>query len=381
MSDSPFGGTGHEEYQPSITDIFPSTEYKILQAAEAKEFQAWHKPRKQYVRTAWCREIAEIISEKAKDRKVLRYFGLPGEDFLDLRYFHDELEEDISSLEFLGLDNTRSSNANISAQEVWNLKRVDRTRAVIRQDDLSALSKPKSFALKAMIQAGPFDVINLDLCDSLGRDAPGISASLYNAIAAILGLQQKSSDPWLFLLTTRIIEGAIDPDVLKVLDDLIGSNLDACESFDYQFRSRIVNDFAGTETVKGIDFFNCVACGFAKWFANFSVQLDCEFSIRNALKYSVHKGNAVDMVSLIFRFDPTFPPMNDSAGLAVTVQDTQPECRMVKHIPRVIQEAIDVDELLASDRGEMDRCVQESKRLLVQARYNIEGYDAFANSL
>lgn len=316
------------------------------------------------------------MSRRPQDQRRLRYFGLPGEDFLDIRHFHSVLKDMIIALEFLGFDREVSSAGNVSFQEIRNLELVDSTRASIREDNLSALSDTASLASQAFRQAGPFDVINIDLCDSFGSGPPGIGSSLYNSVAAILGVQKRAPEPWLFLLTTRIDKDAIDSDVVVKLDKLIHSNVTDCESFRNQFERRIVDDFTGLNSTHGEVFFNCVVCGYAKWFAGLAEQIGCHFKLHGAHKYAVHEQAHADMVSLIFIFEPIHAPVTDGSGLAETAFKPVSECQMVKDVPRVVQEAIDVDGLIEADTAIRTRCVDESKDLLMQARYDVTEYEA-----
>ena len=57
-----------------------------------KVFLPWHKPRKQYVRgEQWCKEILKMVDEVLPENNILKYLGLPGDDLLDLRYFHEQI--------------------------------------------------------------------------------------------------------------------------------------------------------------------------------------------------------------------------------------------------------------------------------------------------
>ena len=64
----------------------------VPESPKKKDFLPWHRPRKQYVREMqWCREIIEMVDEVLPENNVLKYLGLPGDDLLDLRYFHEKI--------------------------------------------------------------------------------------------------------------------------------------------------------------------------------------------------------------------------------------------------------------------------------------------------
>lgn len=58
----------------------PSSIFK----GEEKNFQPWHKPRKQYVRQfQWITETVELIEEiDFRDGRPFKYLGLPGKDMM-----------------------------------------------------------------------------------------------------------------------------------------------------------------------------------------------------------------------------------------------------------------------------------------------------------
>lgn len=372
---------GDSVSQNEVNQFFSNTSYTTPEAPPKRLFQPWHKPRKQYIRDVlWCSEIKSVLESKPDNNRVLRYFGLPGADFLDIRYFHSVLEPDISSFEFLGLNKSATTDANISYQEVLNLPKIDKTRALIFKDDLTDLARSDSLVARNLMNAGPFDVINLDLCDSFGATPPGIDRSIYSAIATILGLQKRWPTPWLILLTTRIEPNGVDPEVLKILDSLIAANMTDCESFRNQFNSKIMPEFNKIGDTQGIDFFNCTSIGFAKWFAKFAFDMECVFSLRGAAKYSVHKPNGPDMMSFAFRFDPTFDAVTDTSGLALDRSTTKSECRMVKGVPYKIKSAVDVDDLLQGDADIFAKSALATKNLLKDARYDLTQYDDFCQS-
>jgi len=124
-------------------------------------------------------QINRLYDESDGDRKEFRYLGLPGVDLLDLRFFHSRIcQPRALEMSFLGFnseaaDGTRAQiELNISLDEVRKLSDVN-SRSIVVRDDFFAVANDTSVAYKRAINGGPYDVINIDLCDGLG--GPGSS--------------------------------------------------------------------------------------------------------------------------------------------------------------------------------------------------------------
>jgi hypothetical protein len=128
----------------------------------------------------------------------LKYLGLPGIDLLDLRYFHSQVCETRNiNLRFLGFNSSAMPTSrghtelNISLDEVRRLARVDPMSDVIR-DNFTLVAKENSIACRKTRELGPYDVINLDLCDGFGAQSPGaVDHNYYDAVASLLALQAR----------------------------------------------------------------------------------------------------------------------------------------------------------------------------------------------
>ena len=170
MTDQPDG-------QDDLTsEIFGDFEY-VRPQTEPKEFKPWHKPRKQFVRREWSALLRRLY-EKRGSRDPLCYLGLPGTDLIDLRHLHEELcRANDRPMRFLGF-NTEAQRGNsahvqlsVSLDEVRRLPNVD-TQSDVIPDDFRRISNEHSIAWGRTRQLGPFDVVNIDLCDGLASDPP-----------------------------------------------------------------------------------------------------------------------------------------------------------------------------------------------------------------
>ena len=214
-STGPQNGSGEEP-----TGIFAATEY-VRTPPPAREFKPWHRPRKQFVRASQWVEHTQRLLRQRTGEDPFTYLGLPGTDLLDLRVLHDEVCVPMDVMfRFLGLNSESRNNRqqevdlNTSLDEVRKLPRVDPTSNVIA-DDFRSLAKTDSVAWQAARQIGPFDVVNLDLCDGLASEPPQGESTLYAAIAQLLALQERRTRPWLLLVTSRIGREHFDAEVRR----------------------------------------------------------------------------------------------------------------------------------------------------------------------
>ncbi len=173
--------------------------------SEEKAFKAWHKPRKQWVRQEqWLKETESLICSLPLDgRSLLRYLSLPGEDMLDIRMIARLCRGKGLDLKCLGYDEgarglTNQTEVNISWNEVSN--NIVPTSTVL-PDNIAVLRNAHSQAFRYVIEHGPFDIINLDLCGSVScTDYPHNHQVLHNLCEY---QANHSREPWLLFLTTR----------------------------------------------------------------------------------------------------------------------------------------------------------------------------------
>lgn len=354
---------------------------------QIKEFLPWHRPRKQYVRHhQWNEQIGRMLDESPLTDGTLKYLGLPGMDLLDLRYFHATLCEPRNiRLRFLGFNSSAKpashahAEMNISLDEVRRLPFVDATSDVIG-DSFSLLSSGNSIAFQRALELGPYDVVNLDLCDGFGAAAPGELNNNYSAMNSLLGLQARTKSPWLLLLTTRADRQNIDPDVLERLLAAYLDNLRNCRTFLDASREKFAIDTeealrAATGTPDGL--LAVFLTGLCKWFLGLTLdhRPPTLVAVRSVIGYRVDpEAQHEDLISLALRFTPTFAPAEDRAGLAVQQSEAPNECVLSTRAVKRISKRVDADKVLAEDVGLNQRMIDATADLLSQARYDADAY-------
>lgn len=380
-----------EEHADGIVEM---PVYEAPMPSDAKEFLPWHRPRKQYVRhSQWCREIIRMITDTPPAGGILKYLGLPGVDLLDLRHFHSAVcEEKQVELRFLGFNsNARPASKaqtelNISLDEVLRLPRVNSMSEVIG-DNFARVANQNSLAFQKARQLGPYDVINLDLCDGFGAQAPGtLNNSYYDAVRSLLALQSRTMHPWLLLLTTRADKPNIDDQVLQALLGKYVANLVQCAPFREASREHFNIETAeavaaAANTPGGL--LPVFLTGLCKWFVALALEHQPPTSVElcSVFGYRVDKGaEHEDLISLALKFTPTFIPVGDPLGLANQPAAAPDEGVLATRALKRVAKRIDADKKLANDTVLNETMTAATAHLLGLARYDVEAYKVWLQS-
>jgi hypothetical protein len=358
--------------------IFSRTDYAAGQPPP-KEFKPWHLPRKQFVRREQWIVQARRIFERRADSSPVRYLGLPGIDLLDLRYLHEHLCSPLNRpLRFLGFNSEAASNndalvdLNTSIDEVTRLGNVDPQSEVVR-DDFRSLARANSMAHRKTHLLGPFDVVNLDLCDGIASDDPACQGTLYDAIAALVALQVRSPHPWTLLVTSRIGRDHFHDHALGELLDRFYSNLTTCQDF-----AKVCAELLGAEDPANIVpasfpepvFLRVVLIALCKWLlALGQTQSANRVELASCLGYRVNRGAPCeDLVSFALIFEPVIEPTANP--LRAEPAPPVDECSEAARMARRARSFKDVDGILDGDAALHEELVRETSELLRAARYN-----------
>jgi hypothetical protein len=335
------------------------------------------------------RQIDKLLDEHESDG-VLRYMTLPGVDLLDLRHVYKAVCEPRSMrLRFLGFNrgaqpaSPLQTELNISLDEVRRLGGVEPISDVVG-DDYTRLANEESLAWKRARDLGPFDVVNLDLCDGFAapKDA---SITQYDALTKILALQSRHSRPWLLLMTTRVGPEHVDTEVLEAFLRTYLANLD-CEEF--------VKSSAETFGISDADSLSSAAstpeglltitlCGLCKWLAGLAAQHQppTRVELKSAICYRVRADAEVeDLFSVALRLTPTYQPASDPARLARVGAGVADECATAVKIVRRVAKRVDADAVLDGDADLLQSMIDGTADLLTLARYDADAYVEWVRS-
>ena len=373
--------------------IFQLDTYEAPMPYQAKgDFLPWHRPRKQYVRHhQWCHEVVKLLKDTPPTEGTLKYLGLPGVDLLDLRHFHSAVcVEHGVKLRFLGFNTSARPKSsaqielNISLDEVKRLDNVD-PRSDIIGDNFALVANQSSIAFRRTRELGPYDVINLDLCDGFGAQEPGaLENSYYDAVVSLLALQARNANPWLLFLTTRADRANVNETVLKALIKKYCENLEQCASFkdaSREYFSIETQDAVAQAVGEPRGLLHVFLTGLCKWFVAMALEHQPPISVevRSVFGYRVVKeAEHEDLVSLALKFTPTFVPAGDPVGLAIQPSAKLDEGTLATKALRRVAKRVDADRTLLEDAALMQSMTDATAHLLGLARYDIEKYKAWA---
>ena len=369
------------------TGIFGDIEYAQPRTAP-KEFKPWHKPRKQFVRREQWSALLRRLYKNRGPGDALRYLGLPGTDLIDLRYLHEQFCRDNNrSLCFLGFNTEAQSGSpahvelNVSLDEVRRLPNVDKQSAVL-PDDFRLIANEDSIAWSRTVQLGPFDIVNIDLCDGLGSDVPQNDGSIYNAIARLMAFQARNSNPWLLLITTRIGRGMFNADAEQRLISHFRENIVNCAGFAEACEQLLESDVESIDpaTCSQSDLLNLMIVAIGKWLSKLvQTIIPTRVELASTQGYRVDPdASKEDLVSLALRFEPVIVAAADA--LSPTPPAPVDECAIAKAILRRSNHRLDVDNILAQQPNLRDELIGETERLLTDARYDAEAYRQWLTS-
>lgn len=374
-------------------DMFETEVYEAIMP-QKRDFLPWHKPRKQFVRHhQWCCQVGQLLKYIQHDGRVLKYLGLPGNDLLDLRYFHSQVcEPNNLRLRFLGFNSgaqpsSRASiELNISLDEVRRLGSIDERSDVI-PDDFCRVADESSIACKKAMEFGPYDVINLDLCDGFASHEPGQDGNThYDALNRLITLQAKRKDPWLLFLTTRTGQAHIHHGVSSKFLKTYRENLNSCERFRHASGQCFdIDDEVTLEKAVSTSegHLNVFLVGLCKWMIGLALtqKPQSKIEVKSAFGYRVDKAaDNDDIVSIALRFEPRVGVTDDPLGLSGVSVVPLDECDLSARVPKRVKSRKSVDEILADNLALYEEMKTATEGLLALARYDIDAYREWVKS-
>lgn len=354
-------------------------------------FQPWHRPRKQYVRgVQWAQEVRRL----AKDLRLateLRYLTLPGSDLLDIRHLAESVCQPCQiRLRYLGFNNSASpadlgrTELNTSQFSINRLEFIHPESEVV-VGDFRSVGNPRSVPWRRVHRAGPFHVINIDLCGGFaGQEKAAGIPNYFTALQALLQNQRHSSEDFLLFITTRMDDANVDEKVKESLNGVAQAIFETCEDYASEFSAawgvpREVAKVGVSEVVTPAEGF---MLGLTQWIVSQGVSQGLKASVRDFMTYRT--GSEVgddDIVSLAIRFKPDPYIQRDPQGLVRPVGGQlsldQKECAQSASIPSRVSHRARVDEILRTQADAFERCVRESAELLSAAGYDAGSYHAW----
>nr|WP_156386152.1 hypothetical protein [Arthrobacter sp. Soil764] len=353
-----------------------------------RAFEAWHRPRKQYVRNVqWSREIGFLVRDLKLRNKELRYLTLPGNDFLDVRHLHESicLRHEIR-LKYLGFNTAVSGNDPSQSDVYSNEFSVKRLKYVSSESevfpgDFRDIGNQKSVPWQRVRREGYFHAINIDLCGGFARtvDSLGIP-SYFAALQWLLQSQGSAQEDFLLFITTRMDAENVHDDARATLNEIAGSIYDACSAYASAFNTlwgiSEATKVAIVETASPTEAF---MLGLTQWIVSRGISSGLKASVRSLMTYRTgNEPGDDDLVSIAIRFKPDPQLSLDPHGLVrpihTPISREENECLQSSPIPRKVRERVLVDDLLSAQADAFERCIEESSKLLAAVGYDPVAY-------
>lgn len=300
-----------------------------------REFQPWHRPRKQYVRSfQWSRELRILARDLGLDGE-LRYLTLPGNDLLDIRHLAGSVCSEFGiSLRYLGFNtaafpsNEGQLGLNSAEFSITRMEHIDPESQVF-PGDFRLVGNTRSIPWQRVRSAGPFHAINLDLCGGFaGREKTESIPNYFAALKALLQNQEKSDEDFLLFITTRMDDDSIDPSVKNKLNAVAQNIHDTCSGYAEAFAEAWglpadgkpvhLPDVAGPT--------GAFMLGLTQWIVWQGITHGLKASVRSFMTYRSGSENGDDdIVSLAIRFKPDPIVHPDVQGLVKTPTGQQLE--------------------------------------------------------
>jgi hypothetical protein len=330
------------------------------------------------------------VPESVLLQRALNCLVIPGEDLLDIRALHRDIQPLNCAIRYLGFNESQGSDqtgtrVHVANNAVTSLDRVVRDSRVVR-DRFEAVARRDSQAYRYLREYGPYHVVNLDLCGSIFPNTANDVQEYYDALLQLCAYQfEHQTAEWLLFVTTMVEPAVVDAERLK---KLCGPT---CENYSKypEFADRVVklvpsevfSNAEGAVVLSGlnerqiVDLFG-VALG--KWLLALCRTAKPQWTVamRRSYRYSINEEKRAVMLSLAFELRPNVAPPFDKAGMAtVTAQPKrfpdERECA-VKLAESVANIKVVEDELSADPN--LRHALQEAQACLLESA----GYDRAA---
>lgn len=373
-----------------INEVSGTVAENIPTKPDGNTFKPWHKPRKQLIRDRqWKTQLSRLLYKSLSHLNTIRYFGLPGEDLLDVIYLSEMLEEKYNDkkLNVYGFINSRESKnkADANLTRLLDRNNID-PQSQIDHMEFEAIENDSSLALDRLRANGAYHVINLDFCDAVFK------VKTLKSIRNLLNVQfnRQVGSPWLLYLTTRGDRNSVSADLHEQLNDVIYKT-GLCH--DAHFINALEEHWntIHTYTVKQNELFDGAlpdevvadilqAC-LIFWIIHYSHNGHSRVELISSYKYRVHDGNDYpDMFSYVFKICTLDRKTNDDSGL-LPIDDAPPalseedkktdKYRAVRRLAK----SNDIDQYLADAPEDMRKYADEMKALLQGVGLDVSQYD------
>ncbi len=376
-----------------------------------RKFEAapWHRTRKQFVRKhQWNHEIVEQIVKKRADtgsEQVIRVFGLPSSEYLDLLSMRDFCGRHKLKVVYLGFNASytpcRGTGSRkptpvdlyeeLQAQRMIEASSFVHPSSILYPDRFELIRDPRSQSRLVLNQFNEFDVINLDICGCIIDPNKNRATDVLHAVSELLRWQStRRLAPWLFFVTTFAAPDQVNREACQPLIDSVKANADAAEDFKTHFKAKASLEVEAFHTafktpgaaLPPVDtFIRLFATALGKWLAARLQQPTPPAFLSMLPSYCFrHEGQEdPQLLSLAYLIEPA--PNPGAPGLSPTLAsppDTKD--RYAQHAKRLLAKSFairDLDELMKLDEAKRMAMADETEQLLIQCGFDATAVKAF----
>lgn len=348
-----------------------------------KEFKAWHKPRKQWVRSCqWKNSLNHLLEDVSyNDITTIKYFSLPGEDCLDIKVLSEQCHTNNKKFYFQGIESNdicaQKSQSSVVSQ-IMDLEYIDPKSTLHAKSCFEEIRGKNSSLFAKLSECAPFHIINLDFTNSIFSHSKG--RSTMQAICTFLNKQlDQQYLKWQLYVTTRCNLEAIDVDILKEYMETILNNCEENPKFETLMRNSnytsLQEPFTIDNLIEDSDYIEkLVIVAFLKWLTILAVKKNVKISLFSSAEYTVkNEATCPDMVSLVIEFKKNNAPI-DPTNINYDAVSLNEKELALNVCSKFFSKTKNVDTLLIENETIHNCLKDEIKNLLKNIGYDISLY-------
>lgn len=358
----------------------------------------WHRPRKQFIRTAqWemyaRRLITRLVKENALESGKINYLSLPGIDYFDVEIIAQLAHSQQLRLESTGFlaeaeGSQYQARSQIRLDSLIKKGLVEDTSTTFPYEfeQLASTSTPTYREIK---RRTPFHIINIDACGSLAIPSTTNSSSILEGIYHLVELQLNAiSSRWLLFLTTDVRPNNLSSQVIEALLKAIQQNAEESEAFklntieylgldDSNFENSL--RITSEDQTKFISFF---VLGFSKWLLHNAQEVNWDVKCLDQYCYSTtpQSNDYASMACLAFEFVPrlvSLPNRHNAINILNKGVSATSTIDYSLQALKIASKTLNVDSYLLEEGEIQTKCAEGQLKMLEDSGYHQAALDEY----
>jgi hypothetical protein len=257
----------------------------------------------------------------------------------------------------------------------------------IATDKIELVAKESSVAYQHFNNAGPFDVINIDLCNSIAiHSASNDSITYYDMIKSVMDYQFKfRTDSWLLFISSSVSSVEINESAISAFIKIVKENIEGSEEFHSKLKNILTDENFNLENIfndkVSLQLVSVFGISFCKWLISICLSHSPKWLLHldDICHYNIQDGES-KMISFAIRFEREIIQVPDKHGLAKDIYGYSKSEVSLNEITLAISaldkisKILDLDDYLASQADLMNRMKLATADLLELVRYNKNDY-------